>query len=136
MNPLTTTNMILFIVISLIYSHIHLIIIIIHAFIITSMSLYLIFRNLTPFSSARVPSIKFLGPRSLLQHQPQSHQSNQKAKPAQQPTTQKLTDLSQLPAMRIPSVRGVALSQLEMDIVNSGGWVDESSKKVKPIKIV
>jgi hypothetical protein len=37
--------------------------------------------------------------------------------------------------MKIPSVKGVRLSQLEMDIVNSGGWVDESVKKVKPIKI-
>ena len=100
------------------------------------MPLYIIFRNLIPFSTARVPSIKFLGPRSLLQHQPQSHQPNQKAKPTQQATTHKLTDLSQLPAMRIPSVRAVKLSQLEIDIVNSGGWVDESSKKVKPIKIV
>lgn len=37
--------------------------------------------------------------------------------------------------MKIPSVRGAQLNQFEMDIVNAGGYVDESSKKVKPIKI-
>jgi hypothetical protein len=100
------------------------------------MSLYLISRTINTFSTARVPSIKFLGPRSLLQHPSQSHQSNQKPKPVQQSTiAQKLNDLSHLPAMKIPSVRGVRLSQLEMDIVNAGGWMDESAKKVKPIKI-
>ena len=46
-----------------------------------------------------------------------------------------MSDLSNLPAMRIPSVRGTLLDQLQIDIVNSGGFCDESSKKVKPIKV-
>lgn len=64
--------------------------------------------NIRSFASKRIPSIKFLGPRSLLKTV--THQKVESPK-STQTVSRTLSNLSDLPAMRIPSVRGASLSQ-------------------------
>ncbi len=100
------------------------------------MSSHLLTKSCNYFAAKYVPSIKFLGSRALLDKKEHPKPTSTQTVSKQNLVSQiKLSNLSHLPGMRIPSVRGVLLSQFESEVVNSGGFCDESSKKVKAIRI-
>lgn len=84
---------------------------------------------MTAFS--RTPSIKFLGPRDLIQHEPVPASTP----PQNAPIKHQFTPLNFGPPLSRPSVRSPALEQWQIDTINSGGVIESKPIKVKSIPL-
>ena len=91
---------------------------------------------------ARVPSIKFLGPRDQIK---QNHQNHNNHSPAQAPHNPKpthhhsrhtLSALSEGPALKPNKDLQINLESWQIDAINSGGVIDIKYQKVKPISLL
>jgi hypothetical protein len=87
---------------------------------------------------ARVPSIKFIGPRDQVQHNTPVHTHTPTA-PAAKPTSSQSkvtqTVLSNGPALQRSTDLEINLEGWQIDAINSGGVIDLKYLKVKPISL-
>lgn len=88
---------------------------------------------------ARVPSIRFLGPRDQIKHQP--HHTPAPSSAHKQPTNHtnghkvSLSVLKDGPALKPLRDLEIGLEGWQIDAINSGGVIDLKYQKVKPISL-
>jgi hypothetical protein len=94
-------------------------------------------------SFCRVPSIKFLGPRDQIHHEPEvikapvtkAPVAASNVNPARPDVKQFFAPLKSGPGIVLPKVTPVRLEQWQIDIINSGGVSEAKTVKVKPISL-
>lgn len=88
------------------------------------------------FSSQRIPSIKFLGPRADLPKHSQTPSSHPiSASPAVSASSQQSPSKIKGPGINRPSVNGALLTDVQIEAINMGGFIDGKYLKVKPIQL-
>jgi len=80
-----------------------------------------------------IPSIKFLGPRNQIAPPLKQSSSNISASTSQ--SKLKLAPLKTGSPIKGPSIFNPKLEDWQIDIINTGGFIDPKQKKVKPISL-
>lgn len=86
---------------------------------------------------ARVPSIRFLGPRDQIKQQPQHTPapSSTHKQPTHHGHKVSLSALKDGPALKPMCDLEIGLEGWQIDAINSGGVIDLKYQKVKPISL-